>query len=201
MWYPEPGAIRRDQSRGPLLMETAGGSLVLAAPFDVDFGTGFVPLAEGVVVDPERAHVRSDMWIWDTTRHGARLLAVGGLAPDPDTGAQEGAVWSSADGLTWDEVPVPRTVRERAIQHVAASDDTIVATDGRDLLLGTESGTRWDRIRLDGADVRIADLASTPARLVAVGDDSQGAVAWTSADGRAWERSRILDRPLEPSLC
>jgi class 3 adenylate cyclase len=137
---------------------------------------------------------------------GPGLIAVG---YEEAAGDRDGAIWTSADGLTWDRVESAETilggVGNQEVRALATSDDRLVAV-GYDDVRGSrdaaawssQGGRRWHRVPHvagvfggPGEQLMNAVIAHGPS-FVAVGWDtvhtSRDATAWTSADGTEWER-------------
>ena len=131
-------------------------------------------------------------FMWAIAEGGPGLVAVGWRRnPDPDL-----AVWTSADGVSWELAPDPE-----AFAGYEATD--VIDLDGTMAMVGSsftgEGGQVW--FSDDGLTWELADLAGTmtggayarglariPGGLVAVGGGgSMQGMAWFSPDGRSWQ--------------
>ena len=141
------------------------------------------------------------------TAHGSGLVAVGS-ALSADDFQRSAAVWTSADGRTWQRVPDDAGVfgsdegtRIKAVTVggpglVAVGED--FATDGAAVWTSVD-GTSWERVPHDddlfsSGVLWMDDVTVTPeGALIAVGGGQGQAVAWSSPDGRTWERGGVAD--------
>ncbi len=119
------------------------------------------------------------------------------------------AVWASTDGESWLRVAHdegvfggPGDQRMEAVMAPAGAEGWVAV--GSDTGTGSQDaavwrspdGLTWSRVRDDDAlagpgDQRLADVATGPAGLVAVGVDGETASAWTSGDALTWSRTGI----------
>jgi hypothetical protein len=103
------------------------------------------------------------------------------------------AVWTSADGRSWTQLPgaiTPATASLRSVASgpggfVAVGDDSGAATSWT-----SADGQAWHAAprspELDGA--RMARVAWTGSSYLAIGESGGNGAAWASADGLAWAR-------------
>lgn len=146
---------------------------------------------------------------------GPGLVAVGGI-PD-DYGYGDGAVWTSADGVTWERTAVLGGVmtalgtdRNQFIQDVAAGPAGLVAVGWVDFETGdsdppiwvSPDGIAWERVTGNqdafSPGVFINAVTAGGPGYVAVGEEATEtepghAAIWVSTDGRDWAR---VDQPL-----
>ncbi|MGH2463065.1 MAG: hypothetical protein ACRDFZ_05500, partial [Candidatus Limnocylindria bacterium] len=127
--------------------------------------------------------------------NGETLVAVGATFDDVNA-PSSGSVWTSTDGVEW-------VHRSQADEPLAFPND-VIAFDGGFVAVGFNSEGPAARWSPDGIEWTIADLpvsggaravsAVTEASglLVAVGDLSDHASAWTSIDGRSWTAQSVL---------
>jgi hypothetical protein len=134
---------------------------------------------------------------------GPGLVAVGAEWGGED---QDGAVWTSADGLTWSRVQPDEAVfggyDNQVIESVAAGGPGLVAV-GWDHACGesdaavwvSADGLAWTRVSdaaLGGAGDQVMwGVAAGGPGLVAVGGEfltDNSAAVWTSVDGLTWSR-------------
>jgi hypothetical protein len=161
--------------------------------------------AEGTIERAQSLARTSDGLIAVGTHYGVEVMPHSGPVP------QEGRVWHSADGRTWEDVTPSDTFADADLTHVwATADDALIAvgglaeggegaapmawesTDGRSwspTSLGLTGYWRVDRL-VHGARGYLA-LISVGPEIYTVGDRG----LWLSADGRTWE----LVRPGAPA--
>jgi hypothetical protein len=129
---------------------------------------------------------------------GGRIVAVGSAWED---GPARGAVWTSSDGgRSWIE---GNSLDGGYGTSVVASADGFVVggnaaeAGGEPRTWHSSGGEQWTTTTLEarGGVRGVADLTQAPNGLIAVGDPTDHAAAWTSADGRAW--SRLPDLPTQ----
>jgi len=133
---------------------------------------------------------------------GARgFLAVGSVCCEPE----QGAVWRSADGFSWERVQV-----EVAFDAGGQPASVVATEDGWSMLVGlrvgsalfhSDDGVAWEpAIAAEANRVSrgIEAVADGPGGLLAVGiadgpDETYDGVVWRSGDGRTWERVAMDD--------
>jgi hypothetical protein len=134
----------------------------------------------------------------------AGLLAVG-QATNPDTRQRRAAAWRSADGLTWERLadvanlPPFHAIAANAATYVVVGSSITSATSplGADtpVLRWSEDGATWTDATIDvGPMESMEGVTAIPGSgFLAWGrhldTTNLPAIAWTSADGRAWLRS------------
>jgi hypothetical protein len=141
----------------------------------------------------------SDQSMWDVTRGGPGLVAVG-MDESVDGDA---AVWTSADGISWVRVPHDEAVFGgggfQRMGGVTVGGPGLVAV-GRDDVGGnvdaavwtSADGISWVRVPDDeavfgGAGAQLMwDVTVGGPGLVAVGSSYNDAAVWTSPDGMKW---------------
>lgn len=132
-----------------------------------------------------------------------------GVGYDFSGGDGDAAVWTSADGLAWSQVPADEAVfggaGDQVMAALAAGGPGLVAAGydsaggDRDAAVWVSAdGLAWDRVPGDegvfggGADQMIWSVTAGGPGLVAVGHDSSGGdrdgAVWVSADGLVWSR-------------
>jgi hypothetical protein len=127
-------------------------------------------------------------------------VLAGGSA-GPELGDRHARLWQSAEGTDWQAIPDSSGFDGAEVADILPSDDGYVAI-GR---LGTgqrptgsivwvsRDAETWQRVNDPALEDGLAvSLTSAPQTgLVAVGSDldEREAVAWTSADGRSWQRA------------
>jgi hypothetical protein len=145
------------------------------------------------------------------TQFSGGYLAVGtwyGVADLPHSGPvpQEGRVWRSADGRSWEDVTPAGTFADAGLSHVyLASDGTLIALgtqheaseDATPMAWESADGRTWSQtsIGLTGSWIvdRIVRGPLGYLALISVAPDifSNGEQGlWLSADGRSWEMVR-----------
>ncbi len=134
-------------------------------------------------------------------------LAAGGV--DSSGGDYDAAIWTSADGITWERVPHDEEIfggfLDQRIFSIIAWNDGLVAV-GADQIGGDEDAVVWistDGITWEWAphdeeifggdeDQIMTSIVAWNGGLVAAGYDSSGgdqdAAIWTSVDGITWDR-------------
>ncbi|HEY4754076.1 MAG TPA: hypothetical protein VIH37_12375, partial [Candidatus Limnocylindrales bacterium] len=125
-----------------------------------------------------------------------------GYRDDPAAARASAAVWRSADGLRWtlDAQPASNPMAGARILGLAARGGTLVAvgTEG-DLIKGPSAAWRWTNAsgwtKAPAGGGAMKAVVSTPDGFVAVGvnPSDDGAMAWTSPDGSAWQA--VPDQP------
>jgi len=156
----------------------------------------------------------------DVVPLGDRLVAVGnsdiipefGVAARPEYG---GAVWVSADGLSWERVADEAGVFSgpdiTTGMSAAVGDGSTVWAFGVDrssrtdilAVWATIDGTDWERLEITGEEISsrqslaVEDAARSDAATVVVGsefgDDGRFPTIWYSLDGLSWERADLGD--------
>ena len=119
-----------------------------------------------------------------------------GYRDDPLHLRAAGAVWRSADGLSWSLDADGGAFGGARILGLAAVGDTLVAVGtAGDLIKGPAAAWRWTRgsgwqpAEVPAGGGSIGAVLAWPRGLVAVGVNASdtGAMAWTSADGVSWQ--------------
>ena len=127
-----------------------------------------------------------------------------------DSALWDAAIWTSADGITWERVPhddhvfggaeYQGVLSMTAWEHglIAVGIDQIGGVDEDAVIWTSVDGTTWEWVPHDedvfggDGDQRITSVAAWVGGLVAVGYDASGgdrdAAVWVSADGTNWER-------------
>ena len=146
--------------------------------------------------------------MWDVVAGGPGLIAVG---LDLSGGDRIAAVWTSADGLTWERVSDQESALggpgDQQISAVVATDSALVAvghenttSDSNAVVWASVDGFTWERVPdpesvfgdPDSAYQDMTDVAIVGSGLVAVGSDRSGgdsdAAVWVSVDGKTWFR-------------
>ena len=153
-------------------------------------------------VDSQSAFGQTDA-VWSVIEGGPGLLAVGSV--DGGGGYNDGAVWASVDGESWERVgdpaafggiddPVVGSDRNQVIMSITAGPGGYVAVGFVDRRSGdvdppiwfSANGTDWRRVIESGADGSAVDFAivtSNGAGYLALGNQ-----AWSSPDGLTWSR-------------
>lgn len=131
--------------------------------------------------------------VWAVTEAGPGLIAAGSTGTSQDVDA---AVWVSADGLDWTQVPSNTSFQGRGIQSivtVAVYDDQIFAggTDYTGAALWTSTdGMSWSPVAHPGfagdGEQKLWKLQTTSRGLIAVGEDNRDAAVWILDD--SWTR-------------
>ena len=137
-------------------------------------------------------------WMRSVTVGGPGLVAVGG-----DGGRGAAAVWTSTDGISWQQVPHDEAVfagddlQEMRSVTVGGPGLVAVGSDGPAAAVWTSAdGISWQRVPHDEAVFGGANrqemwsVAAGVPGLVAVGEDRgrNAAAVWTSNDGISWQR-------------
>jgi hypothetical protein len=177
---------------------------------------GYVGL-EGVWTAIGWTSVDARRWALTTIDATPGSLAVA-IASVPGTGgflaggrvAQAPAIWSSADGTTWQRQAVPTLSNgaewERITSVVAVTGGFIAAGsvgpelgDRRARFWSSADGRTWEAVPDDPAfaGAEVADILVVGGRFVAIGKLGTGqrwtgSIAWISEDGRRWRR---IDSP------
>ena len=127
------------------------------------------------------------------------LVAVGASYPSGDPSDLDAAVFESADGVTWTQLPTDPSFKAATMGKVVAGGSGLVSVgNSRDgsLVAWTSrmamSGPRYPPLpALSSGEVR--GLIPTPSGLVAVGRSGGSAAVWMSADGVSWTRAPDSD--------
>ncbi len=138
--------------------------------------------------------------------HDGTLMAVGTTLGDfPDTGA----VLVSHDGTVWSPLDIPSGMVPRDVAW-SASGWTIVGEIGRQTQSGDvvtsvtaaaawrsmDDGLTWRQVIDGGGGTPILSVNAGKEGLVAAGDGTRSAYAYTSVDGEHWEEHRLAAGPL-----
>jgi hypothetical protein len=150
----------------------------------------------------------------DVAAAGDRLVAVGSMMMNDNS--DEAVVWTSADGLTWTDVPLDGKVFPlgSSVQEVTGGPEGFIAIgeDARTAaaMWASEDGLSWRRVgsdndpfrsslpEPDGSGVSLSEVTTGNGGYVAVGTGhapcngvsgcSIEAAIWTSQDGSSWLR-------------
>jgi hypothetical protein len=145
------------------------------------------------VTDPDLSGP-GDQSVWAVTEAGPGLIAAGATGTSQDVDA---AIWVSADGLDWTQVPSIASFQgrgEQSVVTIAVYDDQILAgganyTDAA--LWVSADGMSWSPVTnsdfAGDGEQRIWKLQATTHGLIAVGEDDRDAAVWTF-DGTASTR-------------
>ncbi len=122
-----------------------------------------------------------------------------GGSAGPDIGRRSARLWSTADGRTWDPIPLPDADDARVTGIASAGSRTVVVgmrgterePEGSIVWVSDDDRT-WRRVPSgpeSAAGLMVAVAAGGPG-FVAVGTDADqyAAVVWRSPDGVRWER-------------
>jgi len=133
---------------------------------------------------------------------GPGYIAVGGGSAD---GADARAlVWTSTDGLTWDDASLADDARSGVIEAVAPLAGAGYVAVGNDstgaqaLVWRSADGTSWERAETPEsfAGAVVHDLVVTAEGVAAVGceayPDCRTGLVWTTSDGLSWELGEEL---------
>jgi hypothetical protein len=179
-----------------VIVAAIGAAAFLATRGSDDVAT--IPPGWSRVLDEGRF---TDANIVAITEGGPGYVAVG-----TDAFGQNGKVWTSDDGRSWQQVSDANGVfSDAAISDVTAGGSGLVAV-GTDLpsngavVWTSANGEEWAKVALDpdviGADARLNAITAGGPGLVAVGEYGPGQLrenaAWTSADGVEWS---VVDLP------
>lgn len=147
----------------------------------------------------------------DIVAGGPGFVAVG-VEGDPDVtnGSSDGvaAVWTSADGTNWEQVPYDEAVFGGEVgygmQGVTVGGPGLVAVGkGKGAAVWTSvDGSTWERVPHDeavfGRGGHMASVTTGGPGLVAVGRDGGRGAVWTSIDGSVWTRVPNDDSVFDP---
>jgi hypothetical protein len=169
--------------------------------------SGRPSIGSGIGVIWEQVGAFPGAAVHDVAQTSSGWVAVGANGPVacdacPGMEAYTGQIWRSADGRTWQAVPVSGLERS-IVGGVAAGPDGLVAVGTREvdgvtqpMLLTSPDGTSWDLQVVppfDAPGISIVDLVGGPI-FVATGQVSLGGadfrpVIWTSSDGSEWHEA------------
>lgn len=156
--------------------------------------------AEGTIERAESAARTSDGFIAVGTWYGVADMPHSGPVP------QEGRVWHSADGRSWEDVTPEGTFADAGLSHVyVADDETLIvlgtlheaSEDAKPMAWESADGRDWSPTSIGLPDhwrvERLVHGARGYLALISVAPDifsqaEQG--LWLSADGRSWELVR-----------
>lgn len=141
--------------------------------------------------------------LWDVTAGGPGFIAVGGGF---ELGAQVGSaiIWVSADGRTWQSVPLFGDAAQGIPRAITATPDGFMAVgsgccpDVAAVWLSPD-GLSWERLpdQASFAETAMFDVSPAPDGLVAVGCSAvmecMSGLAWSSRDGRTWSEPVLMD--------
>jgi Protein kinase domain len=134
-------------------------------------------------------------------------FVAGGQGKAPG-GGNQGLVWVSHDGITWQRMTaaeVGMTLSGQTPQAIAYAathgTDTVISDGGSGVWLSTDGGSSWNTVNVPvdhGAKNTISGLSSDGSGLLAVrpGTTASGApdgVAYFSPNGQTWQFSGIID--------
>jgi len=123
-------------------------------------------------------------------------------------GGNQGLVWVSHDGITWQRMTaaeVGMTLSGQTPQAIAYAatrgNDTVISDGGSGVWLSTDGGSSWTTVTVPidhGAQNKISGLTSDGSGLLAVrpGTTASGApdgVAYFSPNGQTWQFSGLID--------
>ena len=123
-------------------------------------------------------------------------------------GGNQGLVWVSHDGITWQRMTaaeVGMTLSGQTPQAIAYAatrgNDTVISDGGSGVWLSTDGGSSWNTVNVPidhGAQNKISGLTSDGSGLLAVrpGTTASGApdgVAYFSPNGQTWQFSGLID--------
>ena len=131
---------------------------------------------------------------------GPGFVAVGNANPSnagrPDAESPHAAIWLSANGRDWEQLPDERAFQLSRIEDIAERDGLVVAVGSHgigDNLLpaawASTDGREWSRVDLSDSFGAAQAVTAGPNGLVAVGVAGSGgwsAAAWQSTDGTVW---------------
>jgi hypothetical protein len=150
---------------------------------------------------PHDVDVFGEAWMLSVVASGPGLVAVGWTGTSPDEGHVDGeaAVWTSADGITWELSPNQGDgFTDGQMVSVIAGGPGFVAVGGveRDggfdaAIWTSPDGLTWSRVPHDESmlgDAGMQDVTVGGPGLVAVGVVESSAAVWTSVDGTKWTR-------------
>jgi hypothetical protein len=126
---------------------------------------------------------------------GGGWIAAGDIVDDETGEAYNGAIWTSADGRSW-EVAKEVSLNEGTVSDVAVAGETTVVV-GFDVGGGsvwTSTGGDFEKVSDKAfAVATIQGVATVDEGFVALGRrlDNLRPVAWTSPDGMTWTREEI----------
>jgi hypothetical protein len=112
------------------------------------------------------------------------------------TGARPGgAAWTSTDGTTWQRVPDQPAFAPGELLRVTAGPAGLMAVRGLDVgsLVFSHDGTTWSDAPVGTPGAKVTGITATDEGFVAVGSVETSAAAWTSPDGRTWQRATFTD--------
>lgn len=157
-----------------------------------------------VVSDPAVFGGAGAQGLVDVAQGGPGLVAVG-------TDGRGGAIWTSVDGVVWQQIQDP--VFGRRVAAVAAVGPNTVAVgqdDDEPAVWVSADGLDWRPVELPPSEERdgfgpfsewMTAVAPAPNGFVATGSTFRSAVVWTSPDALTWERipdvSERFDRGMD----
>jgi CHAT domain len=116
-----------------------------------------------------------------------RFVAVG---YDTVEGGEDAAVWTSADGTTWDRAPTKDDLRQfgrqrmRGVAYIPDRGFVAVGIDGSDAAVWTSAdGVKWTRSRTDlegGVKREMTGIIATEDQLIVVGVERGAPAIWTA---------------------
>ncbi len=128
---------------------------------------------------------------------GNVLVAVGidtsGASAGKETGANPvaaGAAWTSIDGVAWRRVPDQPALAASALDRLTAGPAGFLGVGiVTPSLVWSSDGTSWTSVDVGTPNATVIGVAATDQGFVAVGGAETAGMAWTSPDGRRWERA------------
>jgi hypothetical protein len=139
---------------------------------------------------------------------GGKLFAVGDLS-EPG-GTYRATVWSSTDGLTWNQTTRLDTFsNDPSIIFAAVPDGhggliaVVMSASGRRTIWHSPDGSTWTAADLGDTDAEPLQLATDGRTAVATGVGPGGSqtYAWSSTDGLDWTRTALPEsEQVSPSL-
>lgn len=113
------------------------------------------------------------------------------------------SAWRSSDGVNWEVIELPESMRAVAVIDAAERDGAIVALSGDKydrgdvLWRSVDGGATWERLGDEfGAGSVPSSIVATEQGFAVSGTNaaSPRPTVWTSADGRTWEADSLSDK-------
>jgi hypothetical protein len=116
--------------------------------------------------------------------------------------AAANGIFTSVDLANWARISLPSNAGQSYNDIIWSSADSLFVAVGLGTILTSPDGSNWTIRYQDTSDLGVVlkSVIYANGTYVAVGSDTQGAIAITSADSMSWQMSAIASNPANTSL-